>query len=119
VSPSETNGPTGQARGGSAADHRWLEGKVGATERGLSRGQYRRQLVMCRALHAMADDLRDAFAAERASYGFDRDDSSFGKALDSDLAALGAGAPPIDVRRLSVAHEPCFPTAGQSVIASG
>jgi len=72
-----------------AADHRWLEDRVGPRGVKMSRAGYVRMLLMFRALHVTADGLRRKFRAECQIYGIKDTERGLHDQIDLDLAALG------------------------------
>jgi heme oxygenase len=82
-----------------AADHRWLEDRVGPRGVRMSRAGYVRMLLMFRALHVTDAGLRRKFRAECQLYGIEDTERGLHSQIDLDLAALnhrdcsaGAGA---------------------------
>jgi heme oxygenase len=107
-------------RRGSAADHEGLEQKVGYAGDTLSHEQYRRMLVMFRALHEAADHLREMFRDAGAIHGLKLQRRAFTDALDHDLAILGPGQPQPDDLSILVEPQTSFPWAlGALYVAEG
>jgi heme oxygenase len=72
-----------------AADHRWLEDRVGPRGVKMSRAGYVRMLLMFRTLHVTDDGRRHRFRAECRLYGIDDTERGLHNQIDLDLAALG------------------------------